>query len=253
MCEPGVALRCSRRHRVTDGRAHPLHLVLAALVQRQLEHARGGCGREQRASAVRLARPRARRRPERPERILGPGALDLGLVDLRDAVARMGEPVRERPSFVSRGRRSYPRRGGRPAPRGIGGATRSTTVGRPCGSRAVVTTPAGLCRRTYASRCGATRDRRPRRRPPADRVVSRPARRSRARDLRRELVRSATGGDAGTREVRVQRIAHSPAPVGCPRAPDEEWPEGSQSSRCSGRTSSPVSSSPSRATSGRSR
>src|SRR5947199_5197908 len=34
--------------------------------------------------------------------------------------------------------------------------TRPTTVGRPCGSRAVVTTPAGLCRRTYLSRWRAT-------------------------------------------------------------------------------------------------
>src|SRR5437016_1720199 len=33
--------------------------------------------------------------------------------------------------------------------------TRPTTVGRPCGSRAVVTTPAGLCRRTYARRRSA--------------------------------------------------------------------------------------------------
>ena len=36
-------------------------------------------------------------------------------------------------------------------------ATRPTTVGRPCGSLAVVTTPAGLCRRTYASACLSTR------------------------------------------------------------------------------------------------
>ena len=40
--------------------------------------------------------------------------------------------------------------------RGVCG-TSSTTVLRPCGSFAVVTTPAGLCSRTYASGCAATR------------------------------------------------------------------------------------------------
>ena len=35
-------------------------------------------------------------------------------------------------------------------------STRPTTVGRPCGSLAVVTTPAGLCRSTYPSCCFAT-------------------------------------------------------------------------------------------------
>src|SRR5205823_9527584 len=34
-----------------------------------------------------------------------------------------------------------------------GWSTRSTTVGRPCGSWAVVTTPAGLYSRTYVSGC----------------------------------------------------------------------------------------------------
>ena len=46
--------------------------------------------------------------------------------------------------------------------RGCGG-TSETTVGRPCGSRAVVTTPAGLCNSTCASGCAADRAcRRPR-------------------------------------------------------------------------------------------
>ena len=75
-------------------------------------------------------------------------ALDLGLVRLLDAVARMREPVRE--LAVVREQERAGRVGVEPADRTTRDAcgTRSTTVGRPCGSLAVVTTPAGLCRST---------------------------------------------------------------------------------------------------------
>jgi hypothetical protein len=79
-------------HGVPHGREHALDLVLAALVDRELDRVRaeepgfGRCGR-----AVVEVDPFT----EALERFLRRLALDLGLVDLRDLVARVREPVRE--------------------------------------------------------------------------------------------------------------------------------------------------------------
>ena len=80
------------RDGVADGREHPLHLVLAAFVDAELD-----------AAGPEAAGVRGARRPvveldavaEPLERLVGGVALDLGLVDLLDLVARMGEPVRQ--------------------------------------------------------------------------------------------------------------------------------------------------------------
>ena len=130
---------------MADRREHALDLVLAAFVHRQLDAVRaeaaraGGRGR----AVVELDAV-----AEPLERLVGRLALDLGLVDLLDLVARMGEPVRELAVV-----REQERAGGigvEPADRDDAGgcSTRSTTVRRPSGSCAVVTTPAGLCRST---------------------------------------------------------------------------------------------------------
>ena len=79
-------------HRVADRLAHPLHLVLAALVDRQLEAPRrrgGGPGRGGEA-VVELDAFR-----EPAQRLAVWVALDLGLVDLVHLVARVREPVGE--------------------------------------------------------------------------------------------------------------------------------------------------------------
>ena len=83
---------------MTDSRAHPLHLVLSALVQRELEQRPG-------APRANEAGPRGRRAPvveidplPQPAQILGVGnAFDLRLVELLDAVARVSETVGELP------------------------------------------------------------------------------------------------------------------------------------------------------------
>ena len=74
--------------------------------------------------------------------------LDLDLVDLLDAVARVREAVRQR--TVVRQQERARRVGVEATDRDDARSwrTRSTTVGRRCGSRAVVTTPAGLCSST---------------------------------------------------------------------------------------------------------
>ena len=79
---------------MADGREHPLDLVLAALVEDELD-----------ATAAEAARPRRRRRAvveldavaQPLQRLFVRVAFDLGDVRLLDAVARMGEPVRELP------------------------------------------------------------------------------------------------------------------------------------------------------------
>ena len=143
--QAGVLAAVEAQDRVADRRAHPLHLVLAALVERELEPAgpqaarRGG----RRPSVVELDAF-----GEPAQRLVAGLPLDLGLVDLVHLVTRVHEPVRERP--VVRGR-SAPVVSASSRPTGTtrcGTSTRSTTVGRPCGSLAVVATPAGLCRST---------------------------------------------------------------------------------------------------------
>ena len=81
-----------RTNRKADRSEHPLDLVLAAFVHRQFDLG----GRE-------ASRPRRRSPPvvelealfELAERLVARLTLDLGLVDLLDLVARVGEPVRE--------------------------------------------------------------------------------------------------------------------------------------------------------------
>ena len=128
---------------VADRLEHALDLVLAALVERELD----GVGAQQpglggRGAAVLELDPS----PKARERAVGRAALDLGLVDLLDLVARVREPVRELAVVREQERARWcRRRAGRPGRRAARRGTSSTTVGRPCGSRAVVTTPAGLC------------------------------------------------------------------------------------------------------------
>jgi hypothetical protein len=77
---------------MADRGQHPLDLVLAALVDRELYPVR-----PEAADACRRAPPvvelNARAKPL--ERVVGRLSLDLGLVDLLHLVAGMGEPVRE--------------------------------------------------------------------------------------------------------------------------------------------------------------
>jgi hypothetical protein len=79
--------------RVTDGVEHPLDLAIAPFVNRQLDpviadaaHLRG------RGHAVVELHSLA----QRTQHVLARTPADLGLVDLLDLVARVGEPVRER-------------------------------------------------------------------------------------------------------------------------------------------------------------
>ena len=92
--EPRVAAAVQAANRMADRLAHPPHLVLAALVQDELDARRGRAGAR---GPARCGRPRARppRAAAGAPRRRAP--LDVGdLVDLLDAVARMREPVRER-------------------------------------------------------------------------------------------------------------------------------------------------------------
>ena len=98
---------------MADRLAHPLHLVLAALVERQLDPRRAEEAPRRRGRPSSSSTPSASRAGVVVRR-----ALDLHLVDLVDLVARVGEPCASAPSFVSRARRSCRRRGGRPARRG---------------------------------------------------------------------------------------------------------------------------------------
>ena len=78
---------------MADRGAHPLDLVLAALVERELD----GDGPSRRTCAGAVG-PSSSSTPfaSRSQRLVGRLALDLGDVDLLDLVARMREPVRER-------------------------------------------------------------------------------------------------------------------------------------------------------------
>jgi hypothetical protein len=92
--EPRVAAPVQPDDRVPDGLAHPLDLVLAALVEGQLEAAR--------REAADLCRRRAAvleldALGEPPQSLVVQFARDVRLVDLLDLVARMREPVRQRP------------------------------------------------------------------------------------------------------------------------------------------------------------
>ena len=86
--------------------------------------------------------------PEPADSVVVRVAFDLGLVDLAHAVARVREPVSKR--TVIREQERAGRVGVEAADRhhALLVADEAHDVGRPCGSRAVVTTPGGLWRRT---------------------------------------------------------------------------------------------------------
>ena len=132
---------------MADRLEHPLHLMLAALVEDELDP-RAVPRRRARAGAVRPSSSSTPSR-ERAHRLVGRLALDLGHIDLVDLVAGMGELVGE--LAVVREQEHAGRVGVEPAdgddPRGmLRRARRRSAVRR--GSRAVVTTPAGLWRST---------------------------------------------------------------------------------------------------------
>jgi len=79
---------------MAHGFEHPLHLVLAALVDRELDPRRA-----EPPHAGRRAAPVLQLDPLRqpPQRLRGRAAVDVRDVDLVHLVARMGEPVCERP------------------------------------------------------------------------------------------------------------------------------------------------------------
>ena len=80
------------RDRVADSSEHPLDLVLAAFVHAQLDAVRAEA-----ASSGARGRTVVELEPsfQAAKRVVGRLALDIGLVDLLDLVARVGEPVRE--------------------------------------------------------------------------------------------------------------------------------------------------------------
>src|SRR6266542_3707826 len=91
--EPRIAAAVQVDDRVADRFAHALHLVLASLVDRELdsrgaEEARAGGRRPAVLQLEALSQAAQRLRPRLP--------LHVGDVDLLDLVARMREPVRER-------------------------------------------------------------------------------------------------------------------------------------------------------------
>src|SRR5204862_5774124 len=90
--EPRVAAAMEPADGMVDGFEHPLDLVLAALVDRELD-ARGS--KAARAGGSGDAVVELDASLERGQRLVGRIALDLGLVDLLHLVARMREPVRE--------------------------------------------------------------------------------------------------------------------------------------------------------------
>ena len=91
--QPCVASAVEARDRMADGGEHPLDLVLAALVEGQLD------GRRREAPRLRWsgrAVVELHAVTELCERLVARLALDLGLVDLLDAVPGMGEPMGKR-------------------------------------------------------------------------------------------------------------------------------------------------------------
>ena len=97
--ERSVPAAMQAEDRVPDGLEHPLHLVLAALVHRELDERRaeqaGTRGRGRAVVELDTAGQPA-------QRLLRRLALDLGLVDLVDLVARVCEPVGELPPMSRR-------------------------------------------------------------------------------------------------------------------------------------------------------
>ncbi len=90
--EPRVGRAVQTADGMADGLAHPLHLVLAALVERQLEPRRAEAADPGGRGAAVLQVDSG---GEPGDRLVGRLALDVGLVDLVHLVARVHEPVRE--------------------------------------------------------------------------------------------------------------------------------------------------------------
>ena len=191
---------------MADRLAHPLHLVLAALVQDELERAprRAGGTRAGAVGPSSSSTPSASRRsassvgspstsrPRRPSR-------------RRSADARAGARAGRRSSAAAR--RSCRRRAARPGRRATRGRRAATTVGRPCGSLAVVTTPGRLVQQHVAELLLRDPPRRPprRRRATPTNVFSSPG--SPFTRTRPALISSsapAARGDAGAGEEGVQ-------------------------------------------------
>ena len=171
----GPILRAHEPHDgMADRFAHTAHLAVAAFV----DHDADDPGRNGRHPAPGPSSPR---HPERPlpqaaERPRARDAFHLGEVLLFHAEARVRQQLGESRRRWSA--RAVPRSGGRGArPRrpAAGEGTSSSTLRRPCGSSAVVTTPAGLFKqvvhqarqdahgaRSTATRSVSTSTRRPR-------------------------------------------------------------------------------------------
>ena len=130
-------------HRMADGLAHAADLAVAPLVDDDAQHARAPA-RPPRAGAV---SPSSSSTPWRSAR-RAPGA---GVPPSTSARYSLATPWdgwvsswASAPSLVRMSRPSVSGRAGRPGRPGARPAPASITVGRPCGSSAVVTTPSGL-------------------------------------------------------------------------------------------------------------
>ena len=198
---------------MTDRLEHPPHLPVSPLVEDELEPGRAERAARARAPSARRrarlppragagrrrpARPRPRRRrPSRPRSADAPAGARAG----RRSSAGARRSCRDRAVPTGTTRTSPP--------------TRSTTVGRPSGSRAVVIVSARLVEEHVAEPLGADRrGRRPgRRRRPDERVELAASAVDRHAPRLDQLVGAAPRGDAGPREVGVQshRAPFSPA------------------------------------------
>ena len=155
-CQPeaGIARAVQGPNGVPDRGQHPPHLAVSALVDRDLDpQGPGEADVGGRARAVvqlhALAQPASTagsgRRPRSPRRSCA----------RRDGDASAGRPAPRRLSAA--GHRWCRGRAGRPGRAAPSSAPDRATVGRPFGSRAVVTTPAGLCSSTRSGPGRVTR------------------------------------------------------------------------------------------------
>ena len=148
--QAAVGRAVQREHVVPDRLAHAAHLALAALVQHDLDDALPARGAQHAHAGRRRAPPvqlHARRRAAAAvSRADGP--THRRLVGLLDAVARMHQPRGQ--LAVVREQQQPGRVGVQPPDREepASAPTSSITVCRPCVSRTVVTTSAGLCSST---------------------------------------------------------------------------------------------------------
>lgn len=129
---------------MADSFAHAAHLAVTPLVDHDAEHI---WGRERHLGGLCLAVFEQDPLAQRPYRSRLWQAHDLCQVLLVDSMARMREQLREH-AVVGEDDQPFGSASSRPTgkTRGLSG-TSSTTTGRPWGSAAVVTTPAGLLSR----------------------------------------------------------------------------------------------------------